>query len=376
MTAPHRKIAIGIDASRAIDDDQTGTERYSRRIVQELLDLGTDCHFRLYVNGTTPVSFRQRADVEQRLIPFPRLWTHLRLSAELKLHPVDALFVPAHVVPPIHPHATVVTIHDLGYLHEPEAHTDLSRRYLDWSTRWSTRAAKKVIAISHTTRDDLIRHYDVPEDKITVIYHGVNERFRPACPGDVRRVKHHYGLGERVILFVGTIQPRKNLVRLIEAFDAVASDDDQLQLVLAGKLGWKTTEITSEAANSPFAGRILRPGHVDDDDLPALYSAARAVAFPSLYEGFGLPALEAMACGTPVLVSDRGSLPEIVGDSAVIVDPLDVTAIASGLRQILDEASRPQWIERGLEHASGFTWQRSGERTMDTILAATTAGTG
>jgi hypothetical protein len=151
-----KTLTIGIDASRAAIAHKTGTERYSQRILAELLDQGTDFRFRLYLNQARPLDLPQRAGTEQRPIPFPRLWTHVRLSAELVTHSVDVLFIPAHVVPPVHPAATVVTIHDLGYLYEPQAHTAASRRYLDWSTRWSVRAARQVIAISEATRSDLI----------------------------------------------------------------------------------------------------------------------------------------------------------------------------------------------------------------------------
>src|SRR5690606_20763773 len=144
----------------------TGTERYSRRIIEALTAAGPDYAYRLYLNRREPIPLRLPANAEQRPIPSPRLWTHLRLSAERARHRVDALFVPAHVIPPIHPRASVVTIHDLGYLHEPEAHTPRARRYLDWSTRWSVWTAAKVIAISATTRDDLIQAYRVPPEKI------------------------------------------------------------------------------------------------------------------------------------------------------------------------------------------------------------------
>lgn len=372
MSARTGPLTIGIDASRASIDHQTGTERYSRRIIEELLAQGVDQRFRLYVNGHNPIDLPQRAGDEQRLIPFPRLWTHLRLSAELARHPVDVLFIPAHVVPPVHPRATVVTIHDLGYLHEPEAHTDWSRRYLDWSTRWSVRAACHVIAISETTRIDLIERYRVSAERISVVYHGIDERFRPAGDAEMARVRSDLGVTEdaRFILFVGTLQPRKNLIRLVEAFEAIADDEPDLKLVLAGRRGWKIEQIDQAIASSRHRARILVPGHVPDADLPAVYSSASVVALISLYEGFGLPALEAMACGAPVLVSDRGSLPEVTGDAAIIVDPHDIGAIVAGLRQLLGPAERLKWIERGKKRAARFTWHQSGRGTLEILINA------
>ncbi len=363
-------ITIGIDASRAAVERQTGTERYSRRIIQELLDLGLDQRFRLYLNQRGPIPLRQRATTEQRPIPWPRLWTHVRLSAELALHPVNALFIPAHVVPPIHPRATVVTIHDLGYLHEPGSHTNRARAYLDWSTRWSVRAASSVIAISETTRADLINHYRVSERKVTVIYHGIDERFTPANDerkSGMRKALDIYG---PYILFVGTIQPRKNLVRLVQAFDEIAKENPTIHLVMAGKMGWMTSEIENAVGQSSFTERIHLPGHVDDEDLPALYSAADVITLPSLYEGFGLPALEAMACGVPVVVSNRGSLPEVTGDASILVEPTEVSSLIQGLREGLNPATRQQRIDHGLRHVAQFTWQRSGKQTLETILAS------
>jgi glycosyltransferase involved in cell wall biosynthesis len=372
VNAGGQPLTIGIDASRASTARQSGTERYSRRIIEELLNQCVEQRFRLYLNSHHSLNLPQRASTEQRLIPFPRMWTHLRLSAELARHPVDVLFVPAHVVPPVHPRATVVTIHDLGYLHEPEAHTDWSRRYLDWSTRWSVRAARHVVAISEATKRDLIEHYNVPAQRISVVYHGVDERFQPAPDDEISRVRRDLGLAadERFILFVGTLQPRKNLVRLIEAFEAIAEAEPDVKLVLAGGRGWKLEQIDQAIATSRHRTRILQPGHVLDADLPALYSAASAVALISLYEGFGLPALEAMACGAPVLVSNRGSLPEVASDAALIVEPLDVTAIVAGLRQLLNSDERSRWIERGQKRAADFTWHQSGRDTLEILINA------
>ncbi len=368
MTASIPRLTIGIDASRAGTERQTGTERYSRRIIQEIIDLGVGHDYRLYLNQTSPLPLVQRASVEQRMIPFPRAWTHLRLSSELATNPVDALFIPAHVVPPVHPAATVVTIHDLGYLHEPDTHTAASRRYLDWSTRWSTRAANRVIAISNSTKRDLVDHYHVDPSKITVIHHGVDEQFVPASLAAITRARRNIGVDGPFLLHVGTIQPRKNLVRLVAAFDAIAADNQQLCLVLAGRRGWKTEEIDRAILDAKHRERIVLPGHVPDKDLPALMSTAIAVTLPSLYEGFGLPVLEAMACGTPVLISNRGALPEVAGGAAVIVDPTSVARIIAGLHDVLSDDARARRIECGFQRAAQFTWKRAAEKTLETIL--------
>ena len=372
--AEPRPRTIGVDASRSGSTLLTGTERYSRRVIEAMLTLPGNTRFRLYVNGDRPLDLTATANACQRLIPFPRLWTHLRLSTEIALHRVDALFVPAHVVPPVHPRATVVTVHDLGYLREPGAHTPGSRRYLDWSTRWSVFAASRVIAISVATRDDLIRYYRVPEARIRVVPHGVDERFRPMDPnaGDV--VLGPLGIRRPYLLFVGTLQPRKNLARLIAAFDRIADEHPDLSLVLAGKRGWLADRIDLALAASRHRERIVLPGHVPDDALPALYAGAVALALPSLYEGFGLPVLEAMACGTSVLVSDRGSLPDIGGGVALAVDPLDEGAIAGGLSRLLEPAERARRSAAGIARAAEFSWARTGRETLDVILEAADIG--
>ncbi|MDI3340197.1 MAG: glycosyltransferase family 1 protein [Sphaerobacter sp.] len=369
-------LTIGIDASRATTPRATGTERYSRRIIEAVTAAGPQHRYRLYLNAAAPVALCVPPTTEQRLIPFPRLWTHLRLSAELARHRVDALFVPAHVIPPVHPRASVVTIHDLGYRYEPEAHTPAARRYLDWSTRWSVRVAARVIAISATTRDDLIRHYGVPAEKIRVIPHGIEPGFTPQPPDVVARWLDELGLRRPYVLFVGTLQPRKNLARLIAAFDRLADDRPELRLVLAGKRGWLAEEIDAALARSPHRDRIDLPGHVPDAALPALYGGAAAFALPSLYEGFGLPVVEAMDSGTQVVVSDRGALPEVGGEAAIVVDPRDPAAIAAGLARALDPAERERRVAAGLAHAARFRWDAAGRATLAAIEEAVAVSRG
>lgn len=370
-------MRIGIDASRATTTQPTGTERYSRRLINELLDMPTGHQFRLYMRERPPAdAFRDVPHAAQVIIPFPRLWTHLRLSVEMVVRPPDVLFVPAHVLPLIHPRRSVVTVMDLGYLHYPETHRRLERFYLDRSTRWNAAQASRVIAISQATRDDLITRYGTDAEKIAVIYPGIDEEM--ARVEDVERIeqtKARYGLRARYLLYVGTLHPRKNLVRLIRAFGALLrawppESGETPALVLGGKKGWLYADIFDEVRRLGLQDRVVFPGYIPQADLPALLSGADLFVFPSLFEGFGFPILEAMACGVPVVTSRASCLPETAGDAALLVDPLDVEGIAHGMMQALTDANlRAQLTARGRRRAAQFTWSRCAREILDVLEA-------
>lgn len=361
---------IGIDASRAARPQRTGTEAYSLHLIRGLLALDQQNDYTLYFNqAPAPGLLPEGPRCRHRVIPSPRLWTHLRLSAEMLRRPPDVLLVPAHVLPLSHPRRSLVTVHDLGYLHEPGSHRALDRLYLDLSNRHHARAAARLLAISRATRDDLVRRYGVPEERITVTHLAAGEAFRPVEDAAiVAAVRQRYGAGPEYLLYVGTLQPRKNLARLIRSFARVAAGHPGLQLVLAGKQGWLYGEILAEAQRLGLAGRVLFPGYVDEADLPALYSGALAFVFPSLYEGFGMPGLEAMACGAPVVASNVSSLPEVVGDAGLLVDPTDEAALAAALERVCgDAALRAGLRQRGLARARLFSWERCARETLEAI---------
>ncbi len=370
-------MLIGIDASRTTAARPTGTENYSLNLIRELVTLGEAHRFRLYFNQPPrPGLIPEWA--EKRIIPFPRMWTHVRLSWEMIEHSPDLLFVPSHVLPLAHPRRSVVTIHDLGYLFHPEAHTLFQNAYLRWSTRYNARAASRVLADSEATRQDLIRHYRIPPERIDVVYPGRNESLAPVTdPDALAHVRVRYGLSEAYLLYVGTLHPRKNLVRLVQAFGLVASSQSpDLQLVLAGQKGWLYDEILAQVQRLGLADRVVLTGYVPDADLPALLSGALAFVFPSLYEGFGFPVLEAMACGTPAICSDVSSLPEVAGDAALLVDPLDTQALAETIGRILaDENLRHELVQRGFRQLRRFSWRSCAEKTLG-ILEGVGRGVG
>lgn len=345
---------IGIDASRAVSPHPTGTETYSRRLIQALLRLPSPHAFRLYFR--TPPGNGWTEGAEVRLIPFPRLWTHVRLSWEMALHPPDLLFVPAHVLPLIRPRRTLVTVHDLGYRYFPRAHPPFQRLYLDLSTRWNARVATHILADSEATRADLIRIYRVPPDRITVAYPGYDETLCPVRDTEaLAKVRARYNIPERYFLYLGTLQPRKNLHRLVQAFARLQTD---AALVLAGRRGWLYEDIFALVRRLGLESRVLFPGYVRSEDRAALMSGAMAFVFPSLYEGFGLPVLEAQACGCPVICSSTSSLPEVAGDGALLVPPEDVGALAEAMARIEADADlREGLIARGFANLRRFSWE-------------------
>jgi glycosyltransferase involved in cell wall biosynthesis len=359
---------IGIDASRAAAARRTGTETYSLELIRALARLESGHSFRLYTTGPPPENLFWDGPTppgwEVCSISWRRLWTHLRLSAEVTRRPPDVLFVPAHVLPLMHPRRSVATVHDLGYLYYPGAHRPADRRYLDWATGWNARRSAVVIADSEATKADLTRAYGVTPDKVRVIYLGANDALaRVADPQRIAVARTRYGIGARYLLYVGTLQPRKNLARLIEAFGC--RDFAGTQLVLAGKQGWLYDDLFVQVRDGGLEGRVLFPGYVADDDMAALLSGAQAFVFPSLYEGFGMPVLEAQACGAAVMTSHNSSLPEVAGDAALLVDPHDVDAIAEAMHQLItDDALRAELVRRGYENVKRFSWEKCARETL------------
>jgi glycosyltransferase involved in cell wall biosynthesis len=358
---------IGIDGSRLSIGERTGTETYSYHLLKSLASLDRNETIRVYLNATEqPVELPSK--FEYVAMPFPRFWTHGRLSWEMLRRRPGVLFVPSHVVPLWHPRS-VVTIHDLGYLREPDAHPPAQRRMLDWTTRWSCRSASKIIAISDATKHDLVTHYGVNEQKIRVIYHGISSSMTRASDAAIEGLKTKYGLPDRYVLFVGTVQPRKNIARIAAAMKIVSDAGLPQKLVVAGKPGWLSGEVEWEIAKIGRPDLVVRIGYVPDRDLAALYSEADAFCFPSMYEGFGLPILEAMACGTPVVTSTRGSLPEIAGDAAVLVDPTSVEAIGAALVRVLSSPDeRVRLIDIGQQRAHQFSWDACAKATLDLLI--------
>jgi len=291
------------------------------------------------------------------------LWHRLSVPvpAELFTGPVDLFHSTDFVLPPLRRARGLITVHDLAFLRLPECADPGLRAYLSQAVPRSASRAQHILADSQNTRQDVMDLLKVPAEKVSVVPAGVEERFRPVQDeAELNRVRQRYSLSEPFILSLGTLEPRKNLARLIEAHARLRRRVPAApMLVIAGGRGWLYEGILSTARRYP-ADAVRLIGFVADEDLPALYTLARAFAFPSLYEGFGLPPLEAMACGTPVLCSNRPSLPEVVGDAALLADAEDTDAWSDALESVLhDPALRSDLAERGRRQARLFTWNRA-----------------
>ena len=326
-------------------------------------------------------------------------WEQVAQPFALRKEGVDLLHALAFVTPLLSPCPSVITIYDLSFILYPESFKGSKRFYLSLFTRLSARRARRIIAISQSTKGDVVRLLGVSPDKVEVVYCGIDEAFCP-LPGDqVATFRSKRGLPERFILFVGTIEPRKNVTRLIEAFAGLKSQVTgprlrpeahpegsqvagdlgpvtwDLRLVIGGAKGWFYEDVFARVKELGVEGEVMFPGYISAGELPLWYNAAELFVYPSLYEGFGLPPLEAMACGTPVVAANTSSLPEVVGEAGLTVDPLAVEELTEAMRRVLDdEALRQEMRERGLRRAQGFSWTKTAQETGQVYRRAMECG--
>ena len=310
-------------------------------------------------------------------------WEQLVLPAAALRARLKLLHCPVNVVPLLCPCPSVITIHDLIFLRYPENFKPAKRRYLTAMTTLSARGAAHVIAVSEATRQDVIELLGVPPGKVTTVHNGVGEQFRPLSEEARATFAQEKGVQGRVVFYVGTLEPRKNLVTLLRAFSALVEEPDfsDVKLVIGGSKGWYYEEIfaTAEALGLTGSGRVRFLGRVPDEELPLWYNIAAVFAYPSIYEGFGLPALEAMSCGTPVVTSDTSCFPEVVGDAGMMVPPGEKGAWTAALRTLLSEPERAAALGlRGLARAAGFSWDKAAAETVEVyrrVLEKERAGT-
>jgi len=349
-------MKIAVDTSDLCTGRADGTTRYTRELAKRLPSL-SDSEWIYFAPCGAPEKF----DAKWLASPWPKYWTQSRLPWDLYREGPDTLFMPIQQIPFVRPKRmkTVAVVHDLAFHIYPEQFT-----YKDWMlqhifTAYVAREVDQLIVVSQSTADDVEKYYGRSEG-VQVVHHGVDhEKFKPDANSQ-SLVEGPY------ILYVGQIQPRKNLERLVEAFEKIREDDGDLKLVIAGGHGWLQKPILKRIEESKARDHIKMLGHVPDEDLPRLYQQAEAFMLPSLYEGFGMPILEAMACGCPVVTSNVSSMPEVAGDAAILVDPKSVESMVSGIRDA--RSRRTELHKAGIERAAHFTWDKTADVTAKILL--------
>src|SRR3990167_6803772 len=398
-------MLIGIDASRANSVHRTGTEWYSFFLIKHLARVIGPEH-KVFLYTREPMREDLAKDLPKYF--FPRylawppkfLWTQLRLSLEMLFQKPQVLFVPAHTMPLIHPRHTVVTLHDIGfermeqlYDFHPIANEKVLSKillkwlvkiftfgrfsnneldYHKWATRFALKRAEHILTVSDFSRREIIDCYHFPPEKITRIYNSFDQSlFQPIRDQNlIKRVLDQYHLQQPYVLFVGRLEQKKNLPKLIEAW-AIFKQRSGLphKLVLAGMPGFQYELIQAKIQSLRVQNSVQETGYVAQEDLPVILSAADAYVFPSLYEGFGIPALEAFACGTPLLASRIASLPEIAGKGAYYFNPLDAGDMARALEKVLcSKELQAQLREAGKAELARFSWKETARQTWDVLM--------
>lgn len=370
-------MVIGIDASRAFLKRRTGIEEYAYQTIKHLRDeFSSDTEVILYVRKKfsftdgclkmmiPEIDFNLPGNWRIRGVWAPRFWTQLALSFEMLFHTPDVLFIPAHTVPLIHPKKTVVTIHGLEYEFFSEAYSFWERLYMRMSIRFSCRVASTVICVSKNTKKDVMKLYGVSEEKIRVVYEGYrNDSPFPISHFQTSNGEPIFKIKKPYLLFIGRLEERKNVVRIIETFE-VLKEKYQIphELVLVGKPGYGYSRITFQILNSKFQKEIQERGYVSEEVKWELLKNADVFLFPTLYEGFGIPVLEAQSAGVLVVTSDTSSLPEVAGQGAVFVHPDSVESIVEGVYRVLsDQELRSDIIEKATHNVNHFSWASCAE---------------
>jgi glycosyltransferase involved in cell wall biosynthesis len=361
-------MRIGIDA-RLVYYSQAGIGQYILHLAEALARIDTETEYVLLQSRKDDTTILEQPNFRR-----VSLWTpsHHRLeryslNVELMRLGLDLLHSP-DFIPPHRPSCkSVITVHDLAFLLYPHFLTKESARYyghIDDAVRWTDH----IIAVSESTKRDTVDHLGVPEDKITVVHEAANPIFRPVSREEAwQQVRNRHGIEDRFILFVSTIEPRKNVPTLMRAlWQLVECYKKDVQLVVAGGKGWLYEDAFAVVDELQLDSRVHFVGRVSSEDLLYLYNAAQLLAHPAFYEGFGLPPLEAMACGLPVIASNVASLPEVVGDAGLLIDPHDVDELTVGMWRVLtDEELRREMIEKGLRQAARFSWDRAAAETLE-----------
>ncbi|MGD8583925.1 MAG: glycosyltransferase family 1 protein [Chloroflexota bacterium] len=352
---------------------RAGIHNYIAQLLRHMALLDSPYQFTVYCNSAQALGNARMKLVSTPLPaghPMGRiLWEQLVWPISAWRRKLDLLHSMAFVAPYASTSPSVVTVYDLSFIHHPEQFPRLRRVYLAGQTRRSCRSARRVVTISESGRNDVHRQFGVPLERIDVVSPGVGEFYHPRPAAVVEDFRRQKALPERYALHVGTLQPRKNIPLLIDAFAALA--DDGLALVLVGGKGWMYDEIFERVQALGLEKRVRFTGYVPDDELPLWYNAASALVFPSYYEGFGMPVLEAMACGTPVIAAQTSAIPEAAGNAALLFDPQDKKALREQIAAVLDDPSlAAKMRQKGLTQAARYSWPRAAQAMLDVYRRA------
>jgi glycosyltransferase involved in cell wall biosynthesis len=361
-------MLIGFEAS-ALRGPKSGVGYYTESMLAAIMQLEPQHNYVLFSNREMESDWKPLASESVHIgrgFPVRAVWMQAQLPGTLRRVKPDLCHFTNYLAPLSVPCPYVVTMYDMSVFLTPRMHS-FKKMVLDRTLiPHVARRAGAILTISQSARRDILKCLRVPREKVRVVMGAASPRFQPVSAIAQREeARARAGLTDPYILYVGTIEPRKNLPRLVQAFAQLKREGIPHKLAIVGQQGWQVEPLHREIARLGIAGDVVFSGYVPADDLPALYSAADAMAFPSLYEGFGLPVIEAMACGAPVVTSNSSSLTEVAGDAAMLIDPLSVESIAGGLRRVLCEPGvRDELARRGPERASYFTWEKTARATI------------
>jgi len=374
-------MTIGIDASRANKDKKTGTEWYSFFLIQELKKIIKDEKHKVILYSRSPLKGDLAylpANWENKILRWPLLylWTQCRLSLEMLFNPPDVLFIPAHSIPLIYVKNTIVTWHDVGFERFKKLYTKASYYYHKWTVRYSLKHAAKIIVISQFTKDEILKLFKVDKNKIEIVYNGFdNKKYRSDLDkAKIQKVLEKYKINRPYIFYIGRIEEKKNIAGLVESFALARENNEGIvkdyRLVLAGSKGYGYKNVANIIEKYKLRDVVIEPGWVAESDLPYLMAGANLFCFLSFYEGFGIPLLEAMASGVPVLASDIPALREVAGSAALFVNPHNIEEISSLIDKLInDEGLRDELVVKGLKRVEYFNWEKCGQETKDVLFS-------
>ncbi|MFC1653809.1 glycosyltransferase family 4 protein [Patescibacteria group bacterium] len=363
----NKKIRIGIDVNEANTTNRVGSNQYAYQIIKSLNKIDKTNDYTLYSGKKIIKDLpKERAGWRYKVIPPSKLWTQWRLPIELHRDKknLDVFFSPGHYAPRTCPVPSVVSIMDLAFLLFPNFYKKKDAIQLTSWTKYSVKNADHIITISENTKKDIKKHYKIKSKKITIAYPGFESK--PDSKKQNSKVLKKYGISKGYILYLGTIQPRKNLVRLVQGFNQLNSPH---HLVIAGKKGWLTDDLEKEVLKSNKKKKIHLTGYIDNQDVSSIISQSSCLVLPGLYEGFGIPALEALVQGIIPVVSHTGSLPEVIGESGLLIDPYSSDSISKGITNAikLDTGKKKTMLSKAKPHIKKFDWQLSAKKILKVL---------